>query len=48
MFNRSFSRKLSILAFGFIFEPVGIQFPTAFFNNHIDGIVDLVFEPQLD
>ena len=39
---------VSILGFGAILDPVGIQFPSQFFDNQITGIVDLVFEPALD
>jgi len=34
--------------YGTIFNPPLNLFPEQFFNDHISGIVDLVFEPKLD
>jgi len=37
-----------ILGYGYIFNPVGAQFPDVFYSDYYAGLADLVFEPKLE
>jgi len=39
---------VKILGYGTFVMPVGNPFPNQFFNDHLSGVVDLVYEPLID